>query len=81
MATTTTPLERIWDAVEDLRHTLSDIERELETFEFNKSEPDAKACECRHPRKWHIRPTPPYVDACQTPDCPCRKFEPAGGDA
>lgn len=79
MATTTTPLGRLRDAVEDLRHALSDIEYELDKFEECKPEPDARVCECRHPRKWHKSLT--HHHACQTPDCPCRKFEPAGGDA
>ena len=77
MATTTTPLGRLRDAVEDLRHVLSDIEYELD--EFEKPEPDARVCECRHPKKWHKRVND--MGGCQTPDCPCRKFEPAGGDA
>jgi hypothetical protein len=76
MATTTTPLDRLRDAVEDLRHALSDIEYELD--EFEKPEPDARVCECRHPRKWHWPNKETY---CLSPDCPCRKFEPAGGDA
>ena len=78
MATTTT-LERLQDAVQDLRHALSDIEYELDTLEFGKPEPDANVCECRHPRKWHTGPT--HLTYCLSPDCPCRKFEPAGGDA
>ena len=77
MATTT--LDRIWGAVTDLHNALRAIERELEEFEFSKPEPDAKVCECGHPRNWHKSPT--HHHACQTPDCPCRKFEPAGGDA
>ena len=77
MATTTTPLGRLRDAVEDLRHALSDIEYELD--KFDKPEPDARICDCRHPKKWHKRVN--GMGGCQTPDCPCRKFEPAGGDA
>ena len=78
MATTTTPLDRLRDAVQDLRHALNDIEYELDEFEECKPEPDARACECRHPRKWHWPNKEAY---CLSPDCPCRKFEPAGGDA
>jgi len=76
MATTTT-LERLRDAVDDLRHTLSVIEYGLDALEAANS--DSHNCECRHPRKWHKSPT--HHHACQTPDCPCRKFEPAGGAA
>jgi hypothetical protein len=79
MATTTTLLDRLRDAVEDLRHALSDIEYELDKLEDDDEvSPDAKACECRHLRRWHESPD---VSACLSPDCPCRKFEPAGGAA
>jgi hypothetical protein len=76
MATTTT-LERLRDAVDDLRHTLSVIEYGLDALEAANS--DSHNCECGHPRKWHKSLT--HHHQCQTPDCPCRKFEPAGGDA
>ena len=81
MAKTTTPLERLRDAVEDLRHALSDIDYELDKLEDDDDEAslDAKVCECRHPRKWHKSQT--HLTYCLSPDCPCRKFEPAGGDA
>ena len=80
MATTTTPLDRLRDAIEDLRHALSDIEYELDKLEDDdEASPDAEVCECRHPGKWHKRAND--LGACQTPDCPCRKFEPAGGAA
>ncbi len=75
MATTTT-LERLRDAVDDLRHTLSVIEYGLDALEAANS--DSHNCECRHLRRWHESPD---VSACLSPDCPCRKFEPAGGDA
>ena len=79
MATTTTPLDRLRDAVQDLRSALSEIEYELDEFEKCKPEPDARVCECRHPRKWHKSLT--HQTYCLSPDCPCRKYEPAGGDA
>ena len=80
MATTTT-LERLRNAVDDLRRVLDDIDYELDELEDDDDEAslDAKVCECRHPGKWHKRAND--LGACQTPDCPCRKFEPAGGDA
>ena len=81
MATTTT-LERLRDAVDDLRRALDDIEYELRELEDDEPEPrpqpNAKSCECGHPRRWHESPD---VRDCLSPDCPCRKFEPAGGDA
>ncbi len=91
MATTTT-LERLRYAVEDLRRALNDVEDKLQELEDDepepKSQPNAKSCECGHLNQWH-NPTasssPPVgrmnVGACLSPDCPCRKFEPAGGDA
>ena len=79
MATTTTPLDRLRDAIDDLHRALRDIEHEMDTLEFGKPDPDARICDCRHPKKWHKRVND--MGACQTPDCPCRKFEPAGGDA
>ena len=78
MATTTTPLDRLRDAVQDLRHALSEIEYELDEFEECKPEPDARVCACGCAEKWHWPNKETY---CLSPDCPCRKYEPAGGDA
>ena len=87
MATTTT-LERLRNAVDDLRRVLDDLRRVLDDIDYELDELeddddeaslDAKVCECRHPGKWHKSLT--HTTYCLSPDCPCRKFEPAGGDA
>lgn len=80
MVTTSTLEQRLRDAVDDLRRALDDIEDELLELEDDEEPaPDTQACECRHPRKWHKSLT--HHHQCLSPDCPCRKFEPAGGDA
>ena len=35
-------------------------------------------CTCGCAKQWHWPTKQAY---CLSPDCPCRKFEPAGGDA
>jgi hypothetical protein len=43
-----------------------------------------RKCVCGCLEKWHNTPfarDKKRAMACQSPDCPCRKFEPAGGDA
>lgn len=46
-----------------------------------------RKCKCGCGERWHRYPNTPLFDVrlanatCLSPDCPCRKFEPAGGDA
>ena len=44
---------------------------------FSTTRPHA-LCVCGCAEKWHWPNKETY---CLSPDCPCRKFEPAGGDA